>query len=98
MTPENAASKGRISTRKAIRSKFPSRIEYYLDDDDSNVRSGMTVDVSTDGFSFWTETPIKPGQTVVLKNHTLPTGYRKAEIRWSKEEINWYYAGAMFIS
>jgi hypothetical protein len=83
--------KERKDTRRGILANF----QFYIDEKSKEIFEGITLNVSSGGFGFLTETRVKEGQTITITRHTLPDFRgQKAKVIWVKKGPRYVEAGS----
>lgn len=84
----------RIVARDGILANFQ-----FFNDLSEEICEGITLNISSHGFSFLTQAVIEEGQTLTITRHMISDfSGRKAIIAWVKRDRRYFEAGARYIS
>jgi diguanylate cyclase (GGDEF)-like protein len=88
-----------FATEKRRQTRFDcnTTIDYILEyDPHQNVQKAVMTDISNAGFGAYVYSPLRVGQTIIIKS-ALPVDCQRAVLRWIKEENDRFYkAGFLF--
>lgn len=88
-----------LSAEKRGQTRFDcnATIEYVLEHDaHENIQKAVMTDITNYGFGAYIYSPLRVGQTIVIKS-ALPVDYRRAVTRWIRQESDRFYkAGFLF--
>jgi hypothetical protein len=83
--------------RKVERDAILANFQFCLDGESEETYAGITMNVSSAGFGFLTETGVKPGQSMMIMEHTIPDlKGRSAKVIWTRRGRRYVEAGAEF--
>ncbi len=81
--------------RKDTRRKILAHFQFYIDQKSKELFEGITLNISSDGFGFLTETNVKEGQTITITKHPLPDfSGQKAKVIWVRKGSRYVEAGS----
>jgi diguanylate cyclase (GGDEF)-like protein len=94
-----AAEAAALVREKSRPTRFDSNatIDYVLEfDPDEEIQKAVMTDISNAGFGAYIYSPLRVGQTIIIKS-ALPVDCQRAVVRWIKEENERFYkAGFLF--
>jgi hypothetical protein len=88
-----------LEKRRVARNGVLAKFQFFINDKSTEIFEGITINISSEGFSFLTETVVKEGQTLTITKHSVPDYTdRKARVIWLRKGAHYVTAGAKFES
>jgi hypothetical protein len=63
-----------LEKRRVARNGVLAKFQFFINDKSTEIFEGITINISSEGFSFLTETVVKEGQTPQQFRFSIPIG------------------------
>jgi CheY-like chemotaxis protein len=85
--------------RKDVRHGIVANFSFVAGGGSDDMREGITINISKNGFGFLTDEAFAQGQDIVVTKHDLPTvAGHKAKVVWVKKGPEHYSVGVEFVT
>jgi CheY-like chemotaxis protein len=85
--------------RKDVRHGIIANFSFVVGGGSDDMREGITINISKNGFGFLTDEAFEKGQDIVVTKHDVPkVAGRKAKVAWVKKGPVHYSAGVEFVT